>query len=217
MKNKIKILMKMSKFKTLVYNLRLYTIKKKWIDKLFLIVAYNGSKIKLSKEIKVNIIGRLFIGNPFTNKFYESCKYQTLLNMKKKSELNIYGSVSLGPECKIVVEESAKLTINDKTYFSAESKILCCNEIIIGEKCSISWNTLIMDSNGKSINGKEINGKIIIGNNVWIGANSVILKNSNIGNGCVVAANSVVRGIFPDNSLIAGNPAKVIKENISWS
>jgi acetyltransferase-like isoleucine patch superfamily enzyme len=53
---------------------------------------------------------------------------------------------------------------------------------------------------------------IKIDNNVWIGAQCTILKGANIGAGCIVAANSVVlSGDYPDNSLIAGNPAKVVK------
>lgn len=53
-------------------------------------------------------------------------------------------------------------------------------------------------------------GKIKIGNNVFIGAKSIILMNTTIGNNCIVGAGSVVRGKFPDNSVIMGNPAKVV-------
>ncbi len=53
---------------------------------------------------------------------------------------------------------------------------------------------------------------ITIGNDVWIGANCTILKGAHIGDGCVVATGAVVlRGTFPGNSLIAGNPAVVVK------
>lgn len=53
-------------------------------------------------------------------------------------------------------------------------------------------------------------GRIKIGNNVFIGLNSIILLNTTIGNNCIIGAGSVVRGHFPDNSVIIGNPAKVI-------
>ncbi len=58
--------------------------------------------------------------------------------------------------------------------------------------------------------GGGIFGKITIGNNVFIGTNSIILLNTTIGNNCIVGAGSVVRGQFPDDSVIVGNPAKVI-------
>lgn len=54
---------------------------------------------------------------------------------------------------------------------------------------------------------------IEIGDDVWVGANSTILKGAKIGNGCIIATGSVVLGgVYPDRSLIAGNPARVIKE-----
>lgn len=49
-----------------------------------------------------------------------------------------------------------------------------------------------------------------IGNNVFIGYNATILMGTTIGNNCIVGANSLVRGLYPDDSVIAGNPAKVI-------
>ena len=56
------------------------------------------------------------------------------------------------------------------------------------------------------------NGDISIGNNVWICDNVVILAGAKIGNNCVIAANSVVNKEFPDNCLIGGVPAKIIKK-----
>jgi acetyltransferase-like isoleucine patch superfamily enzyme len=62
---------------------------------------------------------------------------------------------------------------------------------------------------GREVNG-GIFGKIIIGNNTFIGIRCIILCNTIIGNNCIVGAGSVLRGRFPDNSVIAGNPAKVL-------
>jgi acetyltransferase-like isoleucine patch superfamily enzyme len=53
-------------------------------------------------------------------------------------------------------------------------------------------------------------GKISIGNDVFIGMSSILLPNTSIGNNSIVGAGSVVRGKFPDNSVIMGNPAKVV-------
>lgn len=56
----------------------------------------------------------------------------------------------------------------------------------------------------------DLFGKIKIGNNVFIGSSSIILLNTTIGDNCIVGAGSVVRGNFPDNSVIVGNPAKTV-------
>lgn len=53
--------------------------------------------------------------------------------------------------------------------------------------------------------------KITIGRNVWVGLNAIILKGTEIGDNSVVGAGAVVRGKFPANCVIAGNPAKVVK------
>jgi len=56
-------------------------------------------------------------------------------------------------------------------------------------------------------------GKITIGNNCFIGENCLILPNTQIGDNCIVGAGSVVRGKVPDNSVIYGNPAKVVMKS----
>jgi acetyltransferase-like isoleucine patch superfamily enzyme len=60
------------------------------------------------------------------------------------------------------------------------------------------------------MNDADVFCKIIIGNNVFIGINCTILPNTIIGNNCIVGAGSVVRGKFPDDSVIIGNPAKPV-------
>ena len=61
---------------------------------------------------------------------------------------------------------------------------------------------------------------MIIGDNVWIGDNSVILGPASIGNGAIIGANSLVRGEVPSNSIVAGTPARVVKrfnpQKTSW-
>lgn len=62
------------------------------------------------------------------------------------------------------------------------------------------------------LQGVESKGGVKIGQNCWIGAKVTILDGTIIGNNCIVAAGAVVKGIFPDNVIIGGVPAKVIKQ-----
>jgi acetyltransferase-like isoleucine patch superfamily enzyme len=85
----------------------------------------------------------------------------------------------------------------------------------IGDDVRITSGTIFITHDGAvhSFHGElggGIFGKIKIGNNVFIGSNSIILLNTTIGNNCIVGAGSVVRGHFPDDSIIVGNPAKII-------
>ncbi|TRX15854.1 LbetaH domain-containing protein [Flavobacterium franklandianum] len=64
---------------------------------------------------------------------------------------------------------------------------------------------------------KQSNNSIVIGDNVWIGCGVKIYKGSVIPNGCIIAFDTIVKGVFEiENALIGGNPAKVIKEGVSW-
>lgn len=61
------------------------------------------------------------------------------------------------------------------------------------------------------LQGVTSRGGVVIGNNCWIGAKATILDGTKIGNGCIVAAGAVVKGEFPDNVIIGGVPARILK------
>lgn len=86
----------------------------------------------------------------------------------------------------------------------------------IGNRVGISSGTVFITHDGgiacfrDDFPDDDVYGRIIVGNNVFIGINCIILPNTIIGNNCLIGAGSVVRGKFPDNSVILGNPAKVV-------
>ena len=95
--------------------------------------------------------------------------------------------------------------------------------IIIGDGCMLSHNIAFRTTDSHTIidvNGKRINPAkdIIIGKHVWIGVDCMFLKGSTIPDNCIVGAKSLVSASLDvrENSLIAGNPARMIKENINW-
>jgi len=85
----------------------------------------------------------------------------------------------------------------------------------IGDQVRIAGGTQFITHDGSlkcfqnEIDG-EIFGQIKIGNNVFIGSACIILLNTTIGDNCIIGAGSVVRGNFPENSVIFGNPAQVV-------
>jgi acetyltransferase-like isoleucine patch superfamily enzyme len=104
-----------------------------------------------------------------------------------------------------------KGTLINTLSFSTEPYL-----IEIGDHVAIAYGTQIITHDGaiwsfrNEIENADVFGKIKIGNNVFIGNNCIILPNTTIGDNCVVGAGSVLRGRFPDNSVIFGNPAKVV-------
>ncbi len=122
----------------------------------------------------------------------------------------------------ICVNEGASLVIGNNVAVS--SVVLWCHQSIkIGNHVDIGANTIIMDSDAHSMNHldrrdsrKDFTNKkdkpIVIGNDVLIGTNCIILKGVTIGNRCVVGAGSVVTRSVPDDCIVAGNPAKIVKD-----
>jgi acetyltransferase-like isoleucine patch superfamily enzyme len=94
--------------------------------------------------------------------------------------------------------------------------------IFIGEDCMFSYDIEFRTGDSHSIfdndTGKRINGaqNIEVGNHVWIGAHSIILKGVKIEDNCVIGTNSIVTKSIPGYCIAAGIPAKVIKQNINW-
>lgn len=122
---------------------------------------------------------------------------------------------------KILVREGSKLQIGDNSGMS-NTIIQCWKNIEIGNNVKIGAGTIIMDSNFHSLDWRQridkntdsVNVKtapVILKNNVFIGARSMILKGVTIGENSVVAAGSVVVKDIPDNCLAGGNPCVVIK------
>jgi Acetyltransferase (isoleucine patch superfamily) len=88
--------------------------------------------------------------------------------------------------------------------------------IEIGNHVAIAAGTDFITHDGaiwcfrEELTNADIFGKIKIGNNVFIGNNCTILPNTVVGDNCIIGAGSIVRGQFPDNSVIMGNPAKTV-------
>ena len=119
----------------------------------------------------------------------------------------------------IIARGNGKILIGDRVGISGAA-IYAIDHIEIGDDTLIGANVKIVDNDFHPIDAQarrlddrdQIQHKpVIIGKNVFIGMNAVILKGTQLGDGCVVGAGAVVSGKFPENSVIAGNPARVIK------
>ena len=123
-----------------------------------------------------------------------------------------------GVDCRIDVFSNAVLVIGSGVQINDYVHIACAYRIEIGEGTLIASKVYITDHD-HDIESKIVNPiswplklkAVSIGNNCWIGENVSILKGVTIGNGCVIGANSVVTKSFPNDVVVAGNPARIIK------
>ncbi len=119
----------------------------------------------------------------------------------------------------IVARNGGEIIIGKNAGISG-STIYSMSKINIGDNCLIGANCKIIDNDFHPLDFHKrekndfidiIKKPIHIGDNCFIGMNSIVLRGSFLGDNCVVGAGSVVSGKFPDNVIIAGNPAKIIK------
>jgi len=134
------------------------------------------------------------------------------ITMLRNSILSVYGCVTFHRGTNIILHEGAKLRIGDNTYLNG-SFVDCSYEISVGKDCAIAEGVRIMDNSWHMSNSQ---GGVRIGNKVWIAMNALILPDVTIGDGAIIAAGSVVTKDVPAGCLVAGVPAKVIKENVDW-
>lgn len=180
-------------------------------------------ELKISKCVDQVIIGE-------KSKFYVEAAVN---NLQCKIE-----KIAIGNNTHIrghlqVFEQGGQIEIGDFCYLGENSKIWSASEVIIGNKVLIAHNVNIHDNISHPINSEmrfkdfqrilgvenysvqqfDLKPKaILIKDKAWIGFNSIVLKGVTIGEGAIVGAGSVVTKDVPDWTVVAGNPAKIVRE-----
>lgn len=179
---------------------------------------------------------RLF--KSFRTRFGASRKFVVLGDGSKF----VFDKLSLKPGCHVTVgqnsiveaalsfdRDNAKISIGDRTFIGA-SHLVCAEQITIGNDVLMAWGCTVADHNSHSIHWAERQRDVVqwaqgkkdwshvamkpvsIQDKSWIGFNVIILKGVTIGEGAVVGAGSVVTKDVAPYTVVAGNPAAVIKE-----
>ena len=138
--------------------------------------------------------------------------------------------VSIGKNCVLngvvfwIEGSNNNITIGNDVYCSGQQQLSCIEgtELLIDDQCIISSNVKIGTGDGHSVvdlEGKRLNKSmsVKIGEHVWICNGARVLKGVSIEKDSIVASDSVVTKSFSKaNVIIAGNPGRVVKENINW-
>lgn len=161
----------------------------------------------------------------------------TIIKKNTKWHLGPNSIIEVGDYCKfdpdglLTCFQNSKFMIGSNTEFRCRYWIVAHRNtsIQIGNECLFARELMMRTNDGHSIfdihTGKNINSsmseqhnkKINISDHVWVGARCICLYNADIGTGSVVGANSLVKKKYPNNCIIAGSPAKIIRRDIAWA
>lgn len=207
-----------SLWKSLYFNLKQFSMS----DALKLPV-YVSSNYRLK-----SLAGKVILNGPFetgTVQFgmleigsYDKKSDVGIIDIKEGCTVTFEGKALFGVGCRISMNPGGHLSFGDNFVVTAASVFICSNRISFGHSCLLSWEILFMDTDLHTIlpssSKKE---EIHIGDRNWIGCRCTILKSTKTGASCVIGANSQLRKAYPGNNLlIAGFPAKIVREQVDW-
>lgn len=179
-----------------------------------LAIPFVGSRVRMEKgaELQISKGAKLLINKDCIS----NGERKTTVRLDKGSKLTVKRYFELYYDSDIVVFPGAELSLGSG-YINAGCKIRSAQSISIGENVAIGTDVTILDSDHHSICGKPIaTAPVVIEDHVWIGTRVTILKGVTVGKGSIIAAGSVVTKSVPANSIVAGAPARVVKEGVWW-
>ena len=142
---------------------------------------------------------------------------ETMLHVGKSGQLKVRGSFLLSQGSLMLV--NGKMEIGDECGFNDNAYILCEERVVLGRDVRAGRCVTIRDTNGghwMNSPGFRVTKPVVIGDHVWLCEGCTIMPGVTIGSGAVVGARAVVFNNVPPNSLVLGNPAKVVCSGVEW-
>lgn len=161
----------------------------------------------LFSAVKFGIM-KLYRGSHFCFDGIQRFSPNTEVIIAERGTLCLGKRVRAHRRSKLSVSGNGLLKIGSNTALGNGVSITCMEKIVIGEAVQIGPDTKIYDHDhdfrvpGGVKAEKFLTSPVEIGDNTWIGCNVVILRGTTIGKNCIVAAGSVLKGTYPDNSVI---------------
>jgi acetyltransferase-like isoleucine patch superfamily enzyme len=180
------------------------------------IIVFRGTRVRLGPgaRIVVDPGGRLLLGAD------DAGGTADYVRIAAGGRLTVHGKVVVWRGARILILPGAHLEVGHLTRFNCNASVTCTAHLVIGSDSGLGWNSNILDGNLHELTMAGVSRPraepIRIGDHVWIGMGVTILGGVTVGDGAVVAAGSVVSADVPERSIVAGTPARVVRENVSW-
>lgn len=145
------------------------------------------------------------------------------INIGANAMLKVENELVIGKGTLILAGAGSLINIkgrlnSTRSGITCDTRIMAEKFIEIGYDCIIGWGCCITDSNWHELSGTNRCSPVSIGDQVWIGHDVSILPGAKIGDGCVIGAKSLVLGReYKPFNLLVGNPARVVREHVTWS
>jgi len=178
------------------------------------ILVYRKTVVRIHRGAEVDVQGQLRLGRQWKG---GAPLYPGHFVVRDGARLQIGERVRIVTGLRVGVAEGAEL-IWGRGGANSDLRLSCYESIRIGNDVIMGDRVTLRDSDNHDIgSGRPMGAPIVIEDNVWIGLESTILKGVTIGTGAMVAAGSLVTKDVPPGTLVAGRPAKVIRQDIAWS
>jgi acetyltransferase-like isoleucine patch superfamily enzyme/coenzyme F420-reducing hydrogenase beta subunit len=171
------------------------------------------ARVFIHPTAEVCVNGRLILGV----REHPKSTAETRFFLGRDSRFVVNGGFHVGSGSDIRVFDNGELILHGG-YCTAGVQFVCAQRIEVGAGCAIARDVIIRDTDAHTVLGSAhvMTKPVLIGEHVWIGNRAIIMKGVAIGDGAIIAAGAIVTKDVPARTLVAGVPAKVIRENVQW-
>jgi hypothetical protein len=183
------------------------------------IVAAWTSSFVARPTARVELGGTLFLGWSPQEGDGHGHPGRVAVELQRGASFRTDGWVLFGAGSDVLVGTDADLRIGASTYFTRDATIDCRIRLHVGGDCAIAPGVVIMDNDAHALyveGTPRPAAPIDIGEHVWIGTRAIILKGVSVGDGAVIGAGAVVTRDVPPASIVAGNPARIVRKHVEW-